>query len=569
MEIMVSRSSITTTGNNTGAWRFVRPVYERHTAPCSAACPAGEDIPRIEALVSEKKFKEAGEVILMENPFPSVCGRVCFHPCETACNRAGFDDAVAVNSLERFVGDLLDTSDGSLPFEAKEKNGKRIAIIGAGPGGLSAAYFLSRLGYSCEVFESEEKPGGLLRWGIPAYRLPEQVLDREIKRIESLGVKINCSTRLDSSFIETANESFDGVFVGTGLGSPIMMNIPGEELGIGWEVFLKEVKKGTQKEFKGKAVVIGGGNAAVDVARTLVRLGASVTIAYRRRIEDMPAFGSEIEIAISEGVEILELVAPVAIVQNAEQLSIELQSMKVEGQDGQRAKVVNDGDKKKSIVADRVYSAIGADVEDEWKGAKTVSRPGNRSALYNEKIPVIYGGDLVNADKSVTSAIGSGKEAAIMFDILLAEGGSKAGDEEAVKKTTAACQVGDGQSLSFEAYIGGERRNVVEGVVKFEDINLNYFEKTALKDKNSMKADLNGFDEVESGIDEVSAIYEAVRCFNCGICTDCGICSLFCPELSVLTGNEGRRIELEYCKGCGICVCECPRAAMSLVKEAE
>ncbi len=192
MPIFISRSHISTEINKTGSWRFVRPRYEDKTAPCSAACPAGEDIGRIEMLAAKGLYKEAAETILRENPLPAVCGRVCFHPCESACNRQTFDEAVAMHCLERFLGDVAFLEEDRLCIDRLPAKGKRVAIIGSGPAGLAAGWFMTRLGFECDLFEAKSKPGGLLRWGIPRYRLPEDILEKEIKRIENQGVTIHC-----------------------------------------------------------------------------------------------------------------------------------------------------------------------------------------------------------------------------------------------------------------------------------------------------------------------------------------------------------------------------------------
>jgi NADPH-dependent glutamate synthase beta subunit-like oxidoreductase len=313
VSLHISRSHTSTAANKTGTWRFLRPRYQEKTAPCSAACPAGEDIGRIQMLAGRRLFSLAGQAALMENPLPAVCGRVCFHPCEAACNRAGLDEPVAVRHVERLVGDYLLERGTHGVMDRCGDAGRRIAVVGAGPAGLSAAYFLNRLGYDCDVFEAAEAPGGLLRWGIPAYRLPGGVLAREIARIEALGVAIRCGVRLRADFLRSARERYDGVFVGCGNARSVSVNFEGETFATDGLDLLRRVRRGQRPAIDGPVAVIGGGNTAIDVARTLVRLGAEPIVCYRRRRRDMPVFDDEIGRALEEGVRIRDLVIPVSL----------------------------------------------------------------------------------------------------------------------------------------------------------------------------------------------------------------------------------------------------------------
>ncbi len=331
ISIHISRSSITTEVNKTGSWRFVRPKYEEKTAPCSAACPAGEDIARIEMLAGQGLLRTALETILLENPFPAVCGRVCFHPCEAACNRAEMDKAVAIHRLERFLGDTAVKEDLKVSLDRLPENGKKICVVGSGPAGLAAGYFLTRLGYTCDIFEAQAEPGGLLRWGIPEYRLPQSVLKAEIDRIENLGVKIHVNTVVTPAFLKDAKNRYDAVFMGCGHGRSLQMGIAGEELASDGLEFLDALRRKEPPAVAGTAAVIGGGNTAVDVARSLVRLGAQVVLVYRRRMQDMPAFASEVAMAVEEGVKIMELAAPVNLALVDGKLVVTLQKMKISG----------------------------------------------------------------------------------------------------------------------------------------------------------------------------------------------------------------------------------------------
>ena len=310
LPLFIPHSNTSTALNKTGSWRFFHPKYDEKTAPCSAACPVGQDIARIEMLTSWGLLKDAWQLIINENPFPAVCGRVCFHPCESACNRGNLDAPIAIHNLERFLGDTAISKERIPDLKIKPAQDKKVAIAGAGPAGLSAAYFLARLGCHCEVFEASSEPGGLLRRGIPTYRLPRNVLDREIKRIEGLGVAIYCETPVTQNLLKKIYAEYDALFIGCGCGRSITLKIEGSHLAMDGLDFLRRLHQGEKMSFAGKAAIFGGGNTAIDVARSLARLGASPLIVYRRRREDMPAYEPEIEMALQEGAKIMELAAP-------------------------------------------------------------------------------------------------------------------------------------------------------------------------------------------------------------------------------------------------------------------
>jgi NADPH-dependent glutamate synthase beta subunit-like oxidoreductase len=572
VSIRISRSTATTADNKTGSWRFFRPRYEERTAPCSAACPAGEDIGRIQMMAGRRLFTAAGRIALLENPFPAVCGRVCFHPCETACNRAGFDDAVAVHQVERHIGDrLLETATGP-PVEPRPPTGRRVAVIGAGPAGLAAAYFLTLMGHACEVFEAAAEPGGILRWGIPAYRLPAAVLAAEVARIEALGVDIRCRSRLRADFIEAAGDRYDGVFIGCGHGRRIGLNIAGEALALDGLELLRQVRQGRAPAVKGRAAVIGGGNTAIDVARTLVRLGAEVVIFYRRRRQDMPAFRNEVNMALAEGVRLEELAAPVGIRSAAADGSglreLGLQRMTAGGTepDGRCRAVPVDAPPEKWAFS-QVVMAIGADADPQWHPAGDTRGGGlvlSHCSLQLDPLPVVAGGDLTSPVKSVADAVASGKQAALSLDAFFSHG------REGILPRLEACQVGPGPALSMEAYLEGPRCGRSPRLVSGGDINLDYFTPAARRVPTDVAPSerITNFDPVTRGLPPADTVLEAGRCFNCGICNGCDNCRIFCPEVAVSVRGRDRRIELDYCKGCGICVTECPRRAMVMEQEA-
>ncbi len=562
----ISRSRITTEVNKTGSWRFVRPIFQEKTAPCSQACPAGEDIPKIELHLVRGDVRTAWQTIMAENPFPSVCGRVCFHPCEGQCNRREFDEAVSIHRMERFIGDTALVDNYPAPEKAP-KTGKRIAIVGGGPAGLSAAYFLARLGHDCEIFESQKEPGGLLRWGIPRYRLPDSLLRQEIGRIRSLGVLIHCNTSISQDFLQTAGDRYQAVFLGCGYGRSMNLRIPGDELAWDGLAFLRGMKNYKQPPLPETAAVIGGGNTAVDLARSLIRKGVRPTILYRRRRSDMPAFSHELEMALKEGVELKELLAPISMEEKGNGILLALQRMRPDFDktvDG-RARVVPDGDRRQNEWFGQVFSAIGAQPAEGWYMPDPASGPTEMShgiLWAHQGLPVFTGGDLGTPIKSVTDAIASGKQAAMALDTWFASG------KAAIAERLRACQVGNGPSLSFAVYQNGPRSQRDPHVVRFSEIIPEYFRPAAQVPPPDVPfvQIVDNFEERENTLHRRDAKTEAGRCFHCGVCNDCDTCRLFCPELSVIA-EPPRRINADYCKGCGICVTECPRNAMAFEKE--
>ena len=568
ISLFISRSNISTEINKTGTWRFMRPKYNEKTAPCSAACPAGEDIARIEMLSNQGRYQDAVETILLENPFPSVCGRVCFHPCETACNRSGLDDPVAIHDLERFIGDMAIKDELTLKLKKSPDNGKTICIIGAGPSGLAAGYFLSQLGYSCDIYEARSEPGGILRWGIPRYRLPEDVVASEIERIKKTGVNIICNTPVTQNFLQDTNNRYHAYFIGCGHGRSLKMNIPGENMAFDGLEFLNLLRMGKVSPPNGTAAVIGGGNTAIDVARSLVRLGTTTTLVYRRRKQDMPAFKDEVKMGHDEGVSIMELYSPLEINKDNGEYVLSLQRMKTSGMetDRGRARVVPDSRIMQHLRVRKIIVAIGAEPSAPWqfpsrKNAETLCL--SHCTFTASKPPLLFGGDLTNTTKSVTDAVASGKQAAMALDIFFKQG------RHAIADRLNSCLVGNGPALSMECYMGGKRSIRNPQIVSNDDINLDYFSRTPRVESEPLTINkrLNSFEEIESTFSADQTMEEARRCFNCGICNACDNCRIFCPEIAVTLQNAKRKINLDYCKGCGICVFECPRSAMDLEEE--
>ena len=560
-------SHTSTEANRTGAWRFARPVFRPKTAPCAAACPAGIDIARVEMLAARGRLHEAWQTISRENPLPAVCGRVCFHPCEAACNRAQLDQPIAVNALERYLGDAALNAGSPLEGSHPPELGRRVAIVGAGPAGLAAACFLARLGVAVEIFEAAPEPGGVLRWGIPSYRLPKPVLAREIERILALGVELHCGHPVNEAFVKEAAGRFDAVLIGVGLAAPVQMRIPGEDRVVEGLDFLRRVQTGEATAPQGEVAVIGGGNTAIDVARSLLRLGARPTIVYRRRRQDMPAFVHEIAAAEAEGVRIETLCAPVGVEPEADGVRLLVQSMRPAetGADG-RVRAVPTGHEPTAQRFAAVFSGIGAAVGAGWHQPQNEADPIRLShcAMTCGDQTIAFIGDPVTPANSVADAIGSGKQAAIALHALFTRGTS------AVQEAAAACRIGPGPALSFEAYQGGERAQRSRQVVTFADINTDYFPAAHRRHPPGLAPAraATTFEEAVAALLPVEALAEAGRCFNCGICNECDNCRTFCPDQTVQAVKAGRHIDLDYCKGCGVCTVECPRAVLEMEEES-
>ncbi len=575
LTILIPCSYKTSEENRTGSWRFLRPRYLEKTAPCSKTCPVGQDIPAIQMLTVQGAFKEAWDLLLSENPFPGICGRVCFHPCEEVCNRQEFDESVAIHVIERFLADTASRYGLEPGWERQPNRGKKVAVIGSGPAGLSAAYFLTRLGYSCNIFEAAEEAGGMLRWAIPVYRLPLKVIEEEISRIESFGVKINRNHPVSHDTFQSLKRNHDAIFVACGHQKGKKLNIPGEDLpGVEDGLhFLKLLRRSSDyPALKGNVAIVGGGNTAIDVARCVIRCGGKPTIIYRRRREDMRAFEDEVRMALEEGSEILGLRYPLKIEKKGQELILTLQAMKVTGiaEDG-KAEVVPEPASVDDLTFDKIFIAIGTEPAESWYGIalrreKSVELPGCR-LRFDNGCPVFYIGDLASSRKTVTNAIASGKEAAIAFDIYVTHG------KESIVPLLRDCRVGKGSSVSMEIYLGRKRKNRSPHVVSYDEINADYFTLVPRipQPRLLIEERVSSFSEIDLKISASMAMKEAGRCFNCGICNQCDNCYLFCPEIAVVKVREEetqREINYDYCKGCGLCVVECPRNAMVLEEES-
>jgi 2-oxoacid:acceptor oxidoreductase delta subunit (pyruvate/2-ketoisovalerate family) len=571
VEPVVAVSRTSTRQNRTGSWKYIRPFYRDAVAPCNRACPAGVDVEGYMNLLREGRLDEALDLLLRENPMPAITGRVCHHPCETGCNRREFDEAVAVHSVERALGD--ESLRRPHPAPPARVHPERVAVVGAGPAGLSCAYHLARLGYGVTVYDEAEQAGGLLRQGIPAYRLPRDILDRQIERIESMGVEIRTGARLAGDAARAELDGYDAVFYATGAHRGKPMGVEGEDgpgILAGLE-FLKAVNRGERPEIGRRVAVIGGGNTAMDCARTALRLGAEPVVVYRRTRDEMPAIPQEVDEALHEGIEFVFLAAPAGFRWEDGRL-VEMRVTRMElgepDASGRRRPVpIDDGGY--SIPVDTVLTAIGEDTEldalpgslpREW-GAISVDEFGTAGD------PAVFaGGDVAGAERTVADALGSGKRAAMGIDRLFRGRGDGAPAEGSMENLRWG---GDGQ-VSMSRWRGDDpvrRTNPTNEVVDVAALQLAHFQHAA-REVDRWREGAVDFIEVNLGIDMERAMAEARRCFNCGVCNDCELCLILCPDVAIQRREDGGfDFDLDHCKGCGVCAEECPRGAIIMTRE--
>jgi 2-oxoacid:acceptor oxidoreductase delta subunit (pyruvate/2-ketoisovalerate family) len=566
----VAMSSTSTLVTRTGSWKYIRPAYHDRVAPCNAACPVGIDIEGYMNLLRLGRVDAARDLLLAENPLPAVTGRVCHHPCENACSRRTFDGAVAIHAVERVMGDLAHHRPA--PIVKASPRAERVAVVGSGPAGLACAYHLARFGYAVTVFESAPQAGGMLRLGIPEYRLPRMVLDGDIARVKAHGVEITCGVRVGTDIAwKKLTGDFNAVCVATGAHTSRALGVPGEELpgvrpGL---AFLRDVNGGQRPDLGKHVIVVGGGNTAMDCARAAMRLGAKVTVAYRRTRDEMPAIREEVDDAMHEGAQFVFLANPVeftAAKGHVNALVCERMSLGEADASGRRRPMPTG--EHFTIEADTVLTAIGESsalegffTEVEGSGAGlTVDALGGttRDMLY-------AGGDVTDLARTVADALGAGKRAAIGIDRHLRH---HVGDTRELN----ALRFGDG-NLSAARWMGRDpvpRVDPVNTVVGAADVNLASYQRVPRHADPHLDSERakRGFDEVNAGLSTAEAMDEAQRCFNCGVCTQCDVCLIFCPDAAISHAEDGAyAIALDYCKGCGICAAECPRGAITMTQE--
>ena len=594
----IAVSSISTLANRTGSWKYIRPIYQDMVAPCNAVCPVGIDIEGYMNLLREGKVTEARDLLLRENPMPAVTGRVCDHPCQTHCNRAFFDDAVNIHAVERMLGDL--EPEVRVPAPARTRQAK-VAIVGSGPAGLGCAYHLARLGYAVNVFEADPEPGGALRYGIPEYRLPRNVLVREIERIRAQGVTIQCGVSVGDNLPWKELESYDAVFLATGARVSRPLELAGSEAADvrpGLE-FLREVEAGERRTIGRRVVVVGGTDTAVDCARAALRLGADPIVICQGTRADVSAHAEAIEEAIREGVRFEFQVWPVGV-QTSEHPEHEepleaIRTMYVEGE-GDRPKVrlagvecmrMRAGEPDPAgarralpiqgtnfiIPADTMLTALGEEPDLGFLPPE-ITRKGYVVKVdefgHTNRADFFAGGDITGEPRTVAHSLGSGKRAAIGIDRYLRQ---RAGEtlQDCVPQ---ALRLGGSGNFSITRWRQDDpirRTNPVNEVVPLEKLNLAHFTSVPGKpDRHrSFEERRSSFAEANLGLTTNEALAEARRCFNCGVCNRCELCLIFCPDVAIKRHPSGHAFSLsyKYCKGCGVCVKECPRGAMTMTRE--
>jgi dissimilatory sulfite reductase flavoprotein subunit len=520
----------------TGSWRTLMPVNIMQTPPCTHSCPAGNDIRGFLRVLADKKdYEAAWHVLTRTNPLPSTCGRVCPHPCEAGCNRRDFDDPLAINSAERAVGDY-GLKNNLVHKKLVSGRKEKIAVVGSGPAGLSCAFHLAKRGFHVKMYESAKEPGGMMRYGIPPYRLPNYILRQEIEKILGLGIELECNVQVGVNLaLDQLRREFDAVFLGPGAQKGVAIDLQGksaDNVYTGVD-FLKQVNAGKWMEIGKDVVVIGGGNTAMDCARVAKRLGANVSVVYRRTRVEMPAITAEIDEAMEERILFRYHTNPVKLIADEGRVvgllcvQMELKEPDASG----RARPVPISGSEAFIPADTVIMATGQAVDYDGLDIRTVDDQWvhTNENLMTSMDGVFAGGDAVSGLETVSLAIGQGTRAA----------------------------------SAIEDYIDGNKESQLAQppVIFSKDLNTYYYEKQKRfeKEAESIHMRLKNFREIYPAIDPEAIIEEAGRCFSCGLCFTCGNCHMYCPDCAVkVSPSGGFEFDYDFCKGCGLCSKECP-----------
>jgi len=524
-------------GAGTGAIRTRIPEYTDFLPPCNQACPAGENIQAWLALAQKGQYEQAWQKLIEENPLPAIMGRVCYHPCENSCNRAYSDSSVSIHAVERFLGDEA-LKNGWKPKFKDMASGKRILVVGAGPSGLSAAYHLRRQGHEVEIHEAGPVAGGMMHFGIPAYRMPRIELEAEAKRIEQMGVKFVFDHRVEDVMKEKQEGGFDAVFIAVGAHISKKVEIPNRDAGKIMDAlgFLKSVEKGKAPKLGRRVAIYGGGNTAMDAARTAKRLGYEPLIIYRRDREHMPAHEFEADEAMAEGIKINWL----RTIKDIKDTTFTVEVMKI----NEEGRPEPTGEFE-TLEADALILALGQDTDTGFlknvPGIEFDERDGTVKVAPNMMTGhagIFAGGDMVPSDRTVTIAVGHGKKAARHIDAWL-------------------------RGATYD-------KPDKHPVVGFEGLHLWFNTEAPKREQGEVPPHARtGFGEVLKGLTETQALYEAKRCLSCGNCFECDGCYGACPEDAIIKLGPGKRYKYDYtlCTGCAVCFEQCPCHAIEMIEE--
>ena len=535
----------------TGNFRFFRPVYRDKTPPCNHACPTGEKIQRYLDYVKHERFFDGYMTIIEDNPMPAVTGRVCYHPCEGACNRKDHDEPIGIRNVERFLGDFgLELAENPIKDTVPPVNGKRVAVVGSGPGGLACAYHARRLGYRVTVFEALSKAGGMMRGGIPHWHLPEDVLNKEVAKIEDLGdIEIKYDTRVGEDVSWDDLKDFDAAFISVGQDVGRKLPIEGNDLRgvVGGLEFLREAGFNRPVKVGKKVLVIGGGNTASDTARSALRLGAEeVTIVSLEAPDELLIVPEDLEQAKEEGVQFKTNAACARILGNDGVVSgAVLCKAHLEKDEGGNVTPQMEEGTEYEVDCDTVMIAIGQVQHLDWLPEDLRDERGLiRTDPYGRIDGNIFGGgDIIRGPAMVVDALGDGKRAANNIDKVL-----------------------NGLELVPESPVE---------VMPYERLNTAYFRHAPRIEAPMSPPGERVTDqkmEVTLAYDQEQAVGESDRCMSCGVCNGCDNCYIVCPDVSVVRDqreNGHYSIRTKYCKGCLVCVQECPTGCLEKVPELD
>ena len=518
-----------------GPVRTKFPIYSNSLPPCNHACPTGSNIQEWLSLAQSEQYEEAFQALIKNNPMPAIHGRVCYHPCECACNRANVDQAVSIHAVERFLGDQALEKKWPVRFDA-EPTGKRVLIIGAGPSGLATAYHLKRKGHDVEIRDAAPMAGGMMHFGIPAYRLPRDILENEIARIEAMGIKIVLNHKVEDLLAEKVKGKFDAVFLAIGAHVGRGVDIPNDDPGKVNDAvsYLRAIEMNTAPKLGQRVAVYGGGNTAMDAARTARRMGADVMVIYRRDRAHMPAHDFECVEAMEEGVTFHWQ----RTINQIDGTTFTLEKMNIDENGRPQPTGVFE-----TVEADSLILALGQNIDTQLtKNIPGVEHKWDGTVMVNEQMMTGYqglfaGGDMVPCDRTVTIAVGHGKKAASHIDAFL--------NKRIFTKVTK------------------------QPLIKFDKLHLWYKTDADQSEQPAIPVikRATSFDEVVGGLTEQEALFEAQRCYSCGNCFECNGCFGACPHGAITRLGKGKGYKVDYdkCTGCEACYSQCPCHAIEMV----